>query len=298
MKLSTMLLPTGEFILVASEVSQEPSPEFIEAFRVVRESAGAVAGWVTSDFVETEDAFVEENARRAPEKVFSDETYKQLFIPRATDTAGHAYSMDFTVQAPTEGDINLTRQLMEGAEFSPAGLVKTPRERSVQDYADAGHVDLAGAKTKINVEHVELHEVDAEEPRLESQTVSGVGTAQNAYAGYDLPGEFGRSPWTGPQNHDLDVVLENEVAAEVLDPELEEILERANEWVPQVGDVVEITGLSVSGGREDRIGEVATLTHGAAVKHNWRVRFDDRQSAIYSRENFKLYTEKEEESDG
>lgn len=240
MKLSTMLLPTGEFILVGSDTKLRPEQLDLKSFKEARDTVGAAAFLFFSEDVEVEDAFFDENARRAnPPTPLSDaaDMFTNTFMRPAVDgdTDISPQAMDFLYGGhtrPTEGDANLSRQLLEGASFSPAGLVTSTRDRSLQDYADGGHVDLGGAKTKINgddVEEADIGFVEAMEPRLISQTVTRAETDPGTW-GYHISGEFGRSPYTGPITHDLN---------------LDDLT--IGDWAPQVGDFVKITGPSYFG---------------------------------------------------
>lgn len=62
MKLQTMLLPTGEFVFVGSEVSHRPSEEWKTAFAQFVHAAGAVAYLLTDEDVEVDNALVDERA--------------------------------------------------------------------------------------------------------------------------------------------------------------------------------------------------------------------------------------------
>lgn len=142
MKLSTMRLPTGEFILVASEARKTDSLR--DTMVNLKEATGAAAFFATDDVVEVEDAIVDADCRRRepePQNTFSSFYFPNLHI----DKVGTLLS-DGTVtfeasahpapqvgdlvpddedgfRALTAEDLAVTRAIMEGQEFSPAGLV-------------------------------------------------------------------------------------------------------------------------------------------------------------------------------
>lgn len=101
MKLSTMTLPTGEFLLVVSETPDVFDWDFAELKRL----SGAAGVFVTNDPVEVENALFDIDARRRESESEVDFTPDQLLLDR----------------------------LNEGADFSPAGLVKTPAEDLLPD---------------------------------------------------------------------------------------------------------------------------------------------------------------------
>jgi hypothetical protein len=67
MKLSTMLLPTGEFILVFSEAKGGDPQRYRDGLDGIREHTGAAGVFVTDQSVEVEDALFDGAARRANE---------------------------------------------------------------------------------------------------------------------------------------------------------------------------------------------------------------------------------------
>lgn len=214
MKLSTMLLPTGEFILICSEVPR-PHPS-IELLSELKQATGAAAVLFVEQLIEAEDALIDENARRRD-------------TPITTDVASIDESQFFTA----DGDSNLLKTLYGGGEFSPAGLVKSVGDRDLQEWASAGHLDIGGADPTIDAEHVDADEILAVGPRLESQNVTVADFDPHRWS-YQIPGEFGRSPHTGPQDHDLNL---DDLTVAGFGPEDEP-------WKPQVGDRVVITGPS------------------------------------------------------
>lgn len=107
MKLQSMPLPTGEFLLVASEVrvdNKEAAEAMTSALIEVRELAGAVAGYATDQDVEVVDALVDENAVR-----------HELSI-REEAPRDPWKSDGVTVD-------RLIEQIADGRQFTPAGLV-------------------------------------------------------------------------------------------------------------------------------------------------------------------------------
>lgn len=154
MKLSTMRLPTGEFILVASEARKTDSLR--DTMVNLKEATGAAAFFATDDVVEVDDAIIDADAvRRDPEPEVNapqDLSYFRTFLPNVemdlpsfnvdsdgvatltgkavssgwvdmgnTEFMKNVFGVDFTT---TPEDIAVTRAVMEGREVSPAGLVK------------------------------------------------------------------------------------------------------------------------------------------------------------------------------
>lgn len=145
MKLSTMLLPTGEFVLIASQCPPGPTDESLVAFR---KAIGAAGVFMTDEDVEVEDAFPDENAVRRdeaePEKngfslgeattsfYFPNLSIDKLgtlredgtvtFSATAQPSPGAFDTVDESWQI-NEGDLAITRAIMEDQEFTPAGLV-------------------------------------------------------------------------------------------------------------------------------------------------------------------------------
>lgn len=145
MKLSTMLLPTGEFVFIASEAPREDPAKLLGGLVEFRKLAGAAAVFLTDLPIEIDDAMFDENARRAapaapaaPEHVEEGDNEPEegpyswkTFFPRAQDAAGNAFSVEFTAVAPTTlatlyGDPGLTQPVSETKEVawqtSPAVL--------------------------------------------------------------------------------------------------------------------------------------------------------------------------------
>jgi hypothetical protein len=234
MKLSTMLLPTGEFMLIGSNCKQpHPSAELLVG---LKEAIGAAAVLILEQDVEIDNALFDEAARRVEAPVVDPQHLQKTFFPHATDSAGREFSVEFTAGS---GDSNLFKQYFGGADFSPAGLVKSVGDRDLQERADDGLVSLGqGINTRIDVDAVladDLEAVLAEPARLDSQNVTLA--TNDPYAARDVPGEFGRSPYTGPQNHVLD-----------LDPfGFSSAMAPDEPYRPKVGDRVRINGKSLFG---------------------------------------------------
>jgi hypothetical protein len=218
-----MLLPTGEFVLVLSEapsVNADWAKEF-------KERSGAAAMLVTTEAVDVENALYDENAYRAGDVgewkdlgYTNEGSLDSFFRPIHDDrryavTPGsvfmapldesHTFRADDFVRAHLEpqtigitfdaqGDENLMRLLYGGAEFSPAGLVKSPG--SAQEKLELGHYELTGCKRPqhIEVDSDGVAEVVSRDP--ENPATSGKR---------ESPGTIGRFPDTGPQNHDVDL---------------------------------------------------------------------------------------------
>ena len=127
MKLSTMILPTGEFMLIGSECKgAPPAPDL---FRQFRKRTGAAAVFVTTEEVEVENAIIDEGGWRReldpceddePEEQRPETDFTRTYIPRAK-LGDQTLSPDFTVAS---SDVTLMEQILGGREFSPAGLVK------------------------------------------------------------------------------------------------------------------------------------------------------------------------------
>jgi hypothetical protein len=170
MKLQSMLLPTGEFVLIASEATRPVHPDGLAEFR---EKSGAAAMLFTNEPVEVENAFVDENAVRADERVVSywqedevpDEeddpvSHLSLVQPNGVgpgpdaDLEGVVTEADIALPEGFKTDITAERQkslgelhdetlrlLEAGAGVSPAGLVKLTDE---QKAARQGVLDFSG----------------------------------------------------------------------------------------------------------------------------------------------------------
>lgn len=132
MKLSTMRLPTGEFILVASEARKTDSLR--DTMVNLKEATGAAAFFATDDVVEVDDAIIDADAvRRDPQPLTkSADTFTSLYFPNLHfDSIGallpgeQVVSFSATAHpSVTDEDLAVTRALLEGREVSPAGLVK------------------------------------------------------------------------------------------------------------------------------------------------------------------------------
>ena len=136
MKLSTMRLPSGEFIIVASNARKTDSLR--DTMVSLKEATGAAAFFATDDDVEVVDADQSgvDAVRREPEK--RENLFTSLYFPNLhIDSFGPLIdgqvefsatalpaqdSLHFDTELSPE-DIAVTRAIMEGHEFSPAGLV-------------------------------------------------------------------------------------------------------------------------------------------------------------------------------
>lgn len=114
MKLQTLLLPTGEFVLVISEA---PTP-LTTGLDDLRERTGAAYVLATDQAVEVDNALVDEKARRA-EPSFIRATGGEL-VWRDPALPTEKESQRALVGAI---DRNIFQQIEAGTEFSPAGLV-------------------------------------------------------------------------------------------------------------------------------------------------------------------------------
>lgn len=241
MKLQTMLLPTGEFILVGSNCKQpHPTAQLLDGLKA---AIGAAAVLIVEQDVQVEDALVDESAIRVepPELADAKDYFRKTYIPNARMRDGQAMRLEFTTDI-RPGDEQLINAYFGGADFSPAGLVKSTRDQSVQEFAAQGNIDVGGARTDISAEHVGQELVDAvyeSEPLLDSQTVTSVRTSEDGRTIFEQnepEGQFGRSPYTGPKDH----VLE----ADSLTISTTE--DEPKKTKPEIGDSAEI--LEVAGG--------------------------------------------------
>lgn len=255
MKLQTMLLPTGEFIVVASEVPRSAVGDpalFSENFKTFRERAGAVAGWVTDQPVEVDDALYDENARRADDDEEEPGEWKNLgyttdeshlfiapldqkfgaddfvrarldqsakwgrtFFPRAkVEPDGPVVSLTLDRR---EGDDNLIEALLADRHFTPAGLVHGGK-------TTVSEADLIGVPFTHTERHFRRFVVDGigVANLVEPVDVDEIGTESGrpVATSRDHPGVPGRSPYFGPETHDLfldDVVVD---APDIKEPEL------------------------------------------------------------------------------
>lgn len=161
MKLQSMLLPTGEFVLVASEVrvdNKEATEAMTSALIEVRELAGAVAGYATDQDVEVIDAMVDENAvrhDRAVELPIREEAPQDPWKPDGT-----------TVD-------RLVNQIVEGRRFTPAGLVVgQPGDPDLSD-ALTGGTPGADPEPDIVIADDDIVEMEAEPQRGSPEVKSG-----------------------------------------------------------------------------------------------------------------------------
>lgn len=152
MKLSTMRLPTGEFILVASKARY--SDTIPQAMADLKDAVGAAGFFATDDDVEVEDATVDEDVRRVDggtpyQKAVEQggDSFTSFYFPNLgidhVGTLQHDGTVTFSATAhPAEdpslspADIAVTRAIMEGQEFSPAGLVIGPHKNTGTPPAD------------------------------------------------------------------------------------------------------------------------------------------------------------------
>lgn len=252
MKLKTMLLPTGEFALIVSNCPRNASDALVDFRKLI----GATGVYMTSEDVEVEDALFDENARRADEfPVVTFSEYSTLPVTQEQIDATWA-TTDESWTAP--GDENLIEQFESGAEFSPAGLVRTS-ERTTQDLLASGHLTTGvPAKPCAAPDPDEIAEIKSEEPKT-----GFTGVFRSARLGEPapepIPGEFGRSPYTGPQEHVLDL---DGLVVSGADEE---------EPVPQVADRVEILVNESIYGTTGLRGQQGTVVDGPGWPGEWRV---------------------------
>ncbi len=262
MKLQTMLLPTGEFIIVGSEARPQPSATHLEmlrdAIKTVKAETGAAAFFLTDDVVEVENATIDENACRrlpAPEPLqTSDESWEiHQHFPRVefdvpTTEIGEDGAIKLTGRAVSSGwvdigqiekdrleaffggpidknDGKIIAAMQAGANFTPAGLVDTREHPELRTTAEL-EPELAEALA------------GEERPRKTEQVGKLIGYITN----------------TGPTRPEDDAA--KDAAMAVLAGE-----ERPVEPTPKPGDTVRIVGPSSwhqeKGILRDTIGKVA-----------------------------------------
>jgi hypothetical protein len=148
MKMETMLLPTGEFLLVASEVDpMAPQGQFLDAFTHLKDSAGAAGCFITTQDVDVVDASYDQHAVRRDPPPAEDDDDKwwedaptdpqppsgSMFIAPINAGLPAGYKdlgmMDATearkfFQFDSEGDQAVIDAVNRGRTFGPAGLVK------------------------------------------------------------------------------------------------------------------------------------------------------------------------------
>jgi len=163
MKLQTMTLPTGEFLLIASElrIPESAQASTVEQFRILHERAGAAAGWITDQPVEVENAYIDEGARRALAEIEPEETYDDSEDPDydegdcrgwvdvgyLTEREGNTFHAGSVYIAPLEGPQTLAERIDDVvfkspllqkfpplAEKAERDLLKTPRLK-IEDLA-------------------------------------------------------------------------------------------------------------------------------------------------------------------
>jgi hypothetical protein len=147
MKLKTMLLPTGEFVLVVSE-KPNATPEELEAWQNIRDSVGAACVIWSAEEIEVEDALYDGGARRRDELpgVWQDLGYltedDEEITEEQADEAGD-WVADW-VNSDRDGDAQLLKAYNSGAEFSPAGLVKDGPKSTVTEEELVGRTATEG----------------------------------------------------------------------------------------------------------------------------------------------------------
>lgn len=129
MKLQTMLLPTGEFVLILSE-APEAYADWAEDFK---NRTGAAAMLVTTEDVEVVDTLFDENARRHEAEI-EDVTSGPL-------TFDESWVMRDDILNEIQDNLN------RGIDYTPAGLVNTaehPEARSTAQLEPELEAALAG----------------------------------------------------------------------------------------------------------------------------------------------------------
>lgn len=151
MKLSTMRLPTGEFILVASKARYSDTIQ--QAMNDLKESVGAAGFFATDDVVEVDDAIIDADCRRRDTRTpyqkareQGGDSFTSFYFPNLSldhiGTLQDDGTVSFSATAHpsvTDEDLAITRALLEGREVSPAGLIKgEPGDETFTEEEPAG----------------------------------------------------------------------------------------------------------------------------------------------------------------
>jgi len=148
MKLKTMLLPTGEFIIVGENAPQDDLPpnELMSEFAKATGAAGVL---FTRHDVEVEDALFDENARRRPdepEPVELEDTDEATELHQHFSTYVSHFKQDipsFTVDSDGTAHLSGTAQAsgwIDIGEMSKEALETTFGVRFDREYGPAGQV--------------------------------------------------------------------------------------------------------------------------------------------------------------
>lgn len=228
MKFQTMILPNGKFALVVSEVQldEAAAADRMTQFTSFRNSIGASACWVTNETVEVENAL-------------------------GNELLGNEL---------LDGDDLLFQRIQEGAEFSPAGLVKTPAPHLVDV------VSTAGWQTDgIAADEPGLEPGEAREPaRLPGCPYVEQGDRVILFTEEDPArptGEVGVVIDPKDQDGDIYVTVKGRGSRYTSRWELETPAEPADQPASravQPGDVVEVVTSTFEGGRE-HVGETGVV---------------------------------------
>ncbi len=197
MKLQTMTLPTGEFVILADGVSEPIPPELVRQFR---DQTGAVAFLqAKNEPIEVVNARVDPDARRHEHDVAE---------------ARGPYTAEATPAHPTdvhihEGGLQVFRGNDEIIRFGEPELPTAVTTREAIDQV----LDELGFTPAGLVDHRKLRaqceEVVAQAPRLDSDMVVGADELKEgdrlSYYKSEIPTEFGAGVYTGPRDHVLDL---------------------------------------------------------------------------------------------
>ncbi len=258
MKLQTMLLPTGEFIIVGSEARPQPSATHLEmlrdAIKTVKAETGAAAFFLTDDVVEVENATIDENACRrlpAPEPLqTSDESWEiHQHFPRVefdvpTTEIGEDGAIKLTGRAVSSGWIDIGKVHKETLEAFFGGPVDETSDGKVYAAVQVG-ADFTPAGLVDTREHPELRTTAELEPELAEALAGRPGRTERVVSESGV--QFFRE---GQEIIRLGADGDNFV-----------IEERPVEPTPKPGDTVRIVGPSSwhqeKGILRDTIGKVA-----------------------------------------
>lgn len=168
MKLHTLTLPTGEFILVASSVQEVSGEQLADGFENVVKHSGAASFFCTSEAVDVEDAVIDESA------------------VRHEWPAEHPDPDPFHLEGISTRDA--IDQVLAEMGYTPAGLVD---HRKLCEQVD----EVLSTSPRIDTDVM----VGVEEAN---------GDYRGWYGRQTIPGQFGAGVYTGPREHTIDDVID------------------------------------------------------------------------------------------
>lgn len=216
MKLHTLLLPTGEFVIVGSDVDPHDLPSG-ELMSSLADGTGAAGVLFTQQSVEVDDALFNENARRRPPK----DDVVEVVEPDENETATQAYFRTFIPQV--EFDI-------PSFEVNSDGVASLTGRAVSSGWTDVGSMspESLGAIFGVDI------------TRDYSPAGLVIGNTDSVLTdGYFPPTEPGSDP----------TIEHGQTVLVTADGDLGQVVEEPTEYQPHAGDHVRIVHVN---GHEDR----------------------------------------------